>query len=115
MSTNTALIFDFNRPSAPRRAPAPASRVDLGEALANIARTAQWLAEHQVCVIGFVASTLHDPVLIVAAHPAVWRLFAGRVTSPGHCRNGALRYDVHECEDRINRVTVRWQEVSACA
>lgn len=115
MSANAALIFDFNAIRAERsRKTDSTPRVDLAEAMKNLMLTAQWLAGRGVLVLGFAASTLHAPVVIVAAQREVWALFAGKMTNPGHRMDGAFRYEVWESEDCVNRVTVRWQEVSAC-
>lgn len=114
MSAN-ALIFDFNQERATRNSRERQPRISFEEAQARIARTGLWLASKQLCVLGFASSTLSDPVVIVAAHPDAWILFAGRAYSKGHTREGALRYEVWEGLDRINQVRVRWQEVVACA
>lgn len=114
MSANAALIFDFNKERATRQAESK-PRVSLEEALQRVERTGEWLASKQLCVLGFACTTRSEPVVIVAAHPDAWILFAGRYESKGHRRDGALRYEVWEGMDRINQVRVRWQEVSACA
>lgn len=114
MSAN-ALIFDFNQERATRHQTDQRPRVSLTEALARVERTGEWLASKQLYVLGFACATRSEPVVIVAAHPDVWILFAGRYESKGHRRDGALRYEVWEGMDRINQVRVRWQEVSACA
>lgn len=114
MSANPALIFDFAQERAVRHQD-DRPRISLAEALARIERTGRWLDSRQLCVLGFATSTRSDPVVIVAAHPDAWILFAGRAYSKGHKLDGALRYEVWEGLDRINQVRVRWQEVSACA
>jgi len=116
MNANTALVFDFSAAQQLRRTAAAAtSRVCLAEALQRLERCRTWLEAHQVTVLGFVASTLRAPVVVVAAHQRVWQLFNGRACTQGQRQQGALRYVVWEGIDRNNRVTVRWEEISACA
>lgn len=115
MSANTALIFDFNEERARAGRESDRVRLSMSDAQNRIARCGRWLESTQLCVLGFVYSTLSDPVIIVAAHPDAWRLFAGRAENTGHDFKGALRYEVWEGFDRINKVRVRWQEVVACA
>lgn len=112
---NTALVFDFNKERAERPPHDTRPRISFAEAQTRIERAGQWLAAAHLCVLGFVASTVSDPVLIVAAHRDVWTLFAGRAERKGFKQDGALRYEVWEGLDRINQVRVRWQEVVACA
>lgn len=114
---NPAMIFDFQqaRDGHLRRAGDKRPLISLAEAQARIERCALWLASQDLHVLGFVGSSQNDPVVVVAAHPKVWALFSGRAYSKGHTRDGALRAEVWEGIDRINRVNVRWQEVSACA
>ena len=106
---NPAMIFDFQqaRSEHARRAHDKRPLVSLAEAQARIERCALWLATQDLRVLGFVGSSLNDPVVVVAAHPKVWALFSGRAYSMGHTRDGALRAEVWEGIDRINRVSVR--------
>jgi hypothetical protein len=108
---NPAMIFDFQQARFSSKRPI----INLAEAQARIERCALWLSTHDLRVLGFVGSSVNDPVVVVAAHPKVWALFSGRAYSKGHTRDGALRAEVWEGVDRINHVNVRWQEVSACA
>lgn len=116
MNANASLVFDFSAAQQLRRTAAAAtSRVCLTEALQRVERCHLWLEAHQVSVLGFVASTLHSPVVVVAASQRVWQLFNGSACTKGQRQQGALRYVVWEGIDRNNRVTVRWEEISACA
>ncbi len=114
MNANRALVFDFAQEQA-NRAHHTRPRNNLADIQQRIERCSAWLASKKLCVLGFVGSTLSDPVVIVAPHPAAWILFSGRANNKGHKQEGALRYEIWEGFDRLNQVNVRWQEVVACA
>ena len=115
MNANSAMIFDFSFALRKARHATVQPRVNISEALDQINRCSAWLAANDIPVMGFVCSTLHSPVVYVAAHPRVWSLFSNRALNPEHRRDGALRFDVWSGFDRINKVSVLWEEVSACA
>ena len=114
MNANPAMVYDCSAALRKARSAGAVPRVNIYAALEQIACCGSWLGSHGVAVLGFAASTLHDPVVFVAAHPKVYALFPER-DNPGHRRDGALRYEVWQGFDRTNRVAVRWEEVSACA
>ena len=114
MNANPAMVYDFSAALRKARHVEAAYRVNIYAALEQIACCGSWLGSHGVAVVGFAASTLHEPVVFVAAHPKVYALFPQR-DKPGQRQDGALRYDVWEGTDQANHVTVRWEEVSACA
>ena len=114
MNANSAMIYDFSAALRRARHAEATPRVNIFAALEQIACCGSWLGSQGVSVLGFTASTLHEPVVFVAAHPKVYALFPGR-DNPEQRQDGALRYEVWEGLDPINRVVVRWEEVSACA
>ena len=109
MNTNTAMLYDFSAAQRAARLVPPARRVDVVNALRRIERCADWLASKDVPMLGFVGSSLYDPVIFVASHPRVWMLFSGRALNPETRRDGALRYDVWQGFDAVNLLTVRWE------
>ena len=115
MNANSAMIIDFSAALRRERHAAMPARVNVYDAQKQIGRCCAWLAGHDIPVMGFVCSTLHDPVVYVAAHPRVWSLFSNRALNPEFRQDGTLRFDVWQGFDRVNKVSVLWEEVSACA
>lgn len=115
MNANSAMIFDFSSALRKARHATTPARVNIDEALDQIDRCSAWLAANGIPVMGFVCSTLHPPVVYVAAHPRVWSLFSNRALNREFRQDGALRFDVWSGFDRVNKVSVLWEEVSACA
>ena len=114
MNANSAMIINFSAALRKARRADATERVNIYNALEQIACCGSWLGAHQISILGFTASTLHEPVVFVAAHPKVYALFSDR-DNPEQRQDGALRYEVWQGFDPINKVTVRWEEVSACA
>ena len=112
MNTHAARVFDLASVRDARRI---RQHISLTDAQTRIERCSQWLAENGVCVLAFTGTTLHDPIIVAAAHPKVWMLFSGRAERTGYRQDAALRYETWEGSDQINQVRVRWQEVVACA
>lgn len=115
MNANSAMIIDFSAALRRAKHATVPARVDIYEAFAQIGRCSAWLAGNGIPVLGFVCSTLHSPMVFVASHPRVWSLFSNRALSPEQRQDGALRYEVWQGFDRVNKVSVLWEEVSACA
>ena len=107
---NTRVIR-FHPPIAK---PAPAPHINLGDALQRLTNCADWLTSKGITLDRFAASTMHPPVIHVAAAPRVWMLFSGVAYNRRQRRNGAKVTHVWEAIDAKNDVTIRWEETS-CA
>ncbi len=112
MNVVNATLYDFAvARQLAHREPTPS----LPDVLSRIDRCCQWLAANGLAVIGFTKPLFRAPYVTVSANPAVYCLFSGRCERVGYKKEGTLRYEVWEAEDRNNHVAVRWVEVIACA
>lgn len=83
--------------------------------LSRLHSCGEWLEANGLTIIGLRQPLFGEPTVTVTAKPSVYALFSGRYERLGYKQDGALRYEVWEGMDRINRVAVRWVEVVACA
>jgi len=112
MNVVNAMLYNF---PADRLLAHRDTTPSLPDVLSRIERCCQWLAANGLAVIGFTKPLLRAPYVTVSANPAAYTLFSGRCERVGYKKEGALRYEVWEAEDRNNHVAVRWVEVIACA